>query len=195
MEAQSPRVRSFVALELSEEVRRRCAEVQARLRPVARGTKWVEPHQFHLTLKFLGDVPGEEVPAISEALSRVAAGVEPFALTLRGAGAFPNPRRARVLWVGVSEGGEQAVGVAAAVEEALAELGYPPEGKPFRPHLTLGRVREPSPSPRLEEALASLAEEECGSAPLDHLTLFASRLTPKGPIYSVISKHMYGGVL
>lgn len=195
MTGSPERIRSFVAVELSEESRRLCAALQERLRRGVTGVKWVEPEQFHLTLKFLGDVPRGDVPRVSEALEAAAARLEPFTLSLRGAGAFPNQRRARVVWIGVEQGAEELRRAAAAVEEALGPLGYPPEDRPFRAHLTVGRVREPGPSPRLEESLRALSQEVCGESLIGHLTLFASKLTPKGPIYTVQTKHMYGSVL
>ncbi|HEY3285381.1 MAG TPA: RNA 2',3'-cyclic phosphodiesterase [Armatimonadota bacterium] len=188
-------IRSFIALELNEPVRIHSASLQDKLRRAVTSVKWVDPLQLHLTLKFLGDVSTERIPEVSNALEQVVAERAPFDVTFRGAGAFPNARRPRVLWVGAHQGAEELCRLAAAVETAMERLGFPKEDKLFRPHLTLGRFREGAHPPSLESLLDSLAEEECGVSHAEHLTLFASRLTPKGPVYTVQSKHMYGSVL
>ena len=101
------------------------------------------PERVHLTLKFLGEVPPEELPRASSALERVGRQRGPFDATVSGFGVFPSVRRARILWAGIGQGAEELVSLARAVEDLLEPKGFAREDKPFVPHLTLGRARRP----------------------------------------------------
>ena len=101
---------------------------------------WVEPHNLHLTLKFLGEVHEREIAEVCQAVAPGAAEVEPFDLEVRGAGAFPTAARPRTVWLGAGAGAERMVVLHDRVEAALAELGYREEHRRFQTHLTIGRV-------------------------------------------------------
>ncbi|MSQ11405.1 MAG: RNA 2',3'-cyclic phosphodiesterase [Dehalococcoidia bacterium] len=138
-------VRAFIAVELSEEVRRALADVQRamhRHRQAPSGVKWVAPEAMHLTLKFLGAVPAASVGLVADAIREAARGVAPFQVTLGSTGCFPNPQAPRVVWVALTGEVEQLVRLAQAIERAVAPLGFPPEGRPFSSHVTLGRARD-----------------------------------------------------
>ncbi len=135
-------LRSFIAVELSPNVRARSAQLIKALGAAEAKISWVQPQNLHLTLVFLGDVQLEEVPQICRAMDRAVAELPPFDLEVRGAGAFPDAARPRTVWLGVGRGSEEMIALHAALEEALAEVGYRPEGRRYRPHLTLGRVRQ-----------------------------------------------------
>ena len=128
--------RTFVAVEISGPIRARAAGLIAALQATAADVKWVEPHNLHLTLKFLGEVHQRDIAALCQAVSRGAAEVEPFALEVRGAGAFPTAARPRTVWLGAAEGAEQMVVLHDRVEDVLAELGYRKEHRRFQTHLT-----------------------------------------------------------
>ena len=102
--------------------------------------RWVRVDGLHLTLRFLGATPDEKQSQIAAALEAASAGVAPFRVALSGGGAFPDPRRPRVLWIGINEGAALLAGLARRLDERLAPLGWPPEGRPFAPHLTLART-------------------------------------------------------
>ena len=184
-------VRSFIAVELPAEVRAELASIEEKLK-VRRHlfVKWVDPESIHLTLKFLGSVSGETIPEIVEAMSLVAQPVSPFTLQIGGTGAFPNWQRPQVVWVGV--GGEMGrlTTLQRELEAALSPLGFPPESRPFSPHLTLGRLRErvtPEDRRRFGLWAQSVKFEASLSFEVNTVRLMKSELTSSGPIYSQLA--------
>jgi len=148
-EDSEQRLRSFVALPLSDVFVAELTRVIAVLRdqPAGRRVAWVRPANLHLTLRFLGDVDLQTIAALQPRLAEVIAGVAAFELGLRDLHLFPSARRARVVAAGV-EGGASLEELARAVEGAVVACGLPPEARSFRPHLTLGRIRESGSVPR-----------------------------------------------
>ena len=182
-------MRLFVAIDLPAGVKARAEEIQQILRPAARGIKWVDAHNFHLTVKFLGEVDPVQVPTIQRELDGCAQASVPFSLEVEGLGAFPNLRRPRVVWLGVT--GELAAmrQLARRVDKSLSALGYPPEKGRFTAHLTLGRAREPAPAPELEKALTQGQTAKAGALSVGELRLMRSDLGGPEPIYEVVSRH------
>jgi 2'-5' RNA ligase len=187
-----PNRRLFVALDPPDPVRRRLAALQAELRRAsgraADEVRWVAPENVHLTVQFLGAVPEERVAGIEAALRAAAADARPLALEVKGAGGFPNARRPRVLWAGLAGDLAPLAALAADVGRRLAPLGFPPEERPFSPHLTLGRAREGRGAPGLAGALAHAAQAEGAPWRATELLLFESHLSPKGPRYEVLAR-------
>ena len=146
---------------------------------------WVAPDNVHLTLKFLGNVETARLGEIERALAAAAATRAAFDLDIHGLGAFPTRLRPRVLWAGVGAGAAEAAGVAAAVDEALAALGFAREARPFAAHVTLGRVREPRANPRLAEALDAGAP--FGRQRVARVSLVRSELSPRGARYTELA--------
>lgn len=153
------------------------------LRETGLPVKWVSPEGIHLTLKFLGDVPPARLPEVVGALERAAAGARPFPLAVGGFGAFPTGDRARVVWVGC-EATPPLELLQDAVEREYAAIGFPVEGRPFRPHLTLGRARPQSRSGvrGLAARLEALTFED--GFTVDGIDLMESTLTPAGARYA-----------
>jgi 2'-5' RNA ligase len=176
-------IRAFIAVDLPPAVKAALTDVAATLGGrVPRGAvRWVRPEQMHLTLRFLADTPADRLPALAAALDTLAAGHAPFALHLTDVGCFPNDRRPRVVWVGL--GGEEAklIALVAALEAALHPLGWPPEDRPFRAHLTLGRVKDEWAAQGVDWAAAVPALK----IPIAAVHLIESKLRPKGPVYTV----------
>jgi RNA 2',3'-cyclic 3'-phosphodiesterase len=162
---------------------RLAAEVE-RLRPLARDVAWVGRDNFHLTLKFLGGVEPGRLDAVITSLAEVGRARSPFELAVRDLGAFPSRSRPRVLWAGVDEGAGAAGALAAAVDDALAPLGFEREARAFSAHVTLGRVRSPRPDPRLAEALRG---DAYGRQRVEHLSLMRSELSPRGARYTELA--------
>jgi RNA 2',3'-cyclic 3'-phosphodiesterase len=133
-------VRIFVAVFPPPEIRRALLGA-ARELPVAGEVRWARPENVHLTLKFLGDVPGDDVDRVAEALEPVRLRHEPFEAELSAFGAFPSARRARILWAGIGGGSEFLRDLARDVEASLEPLGFEREDRAYMPHLTLGRAR------------------------------------------------------
>ncbi len=190
-------LRLFVAVDPPEPVRRRLAALEAELRRLAARhageVRWVDPESVHLTLQFLGAVPEERVEPVAAALAAAAAAGRPLALEVRGAGGFPSARRPRVLWAGVAGEVEALASLAADVGRRLAPLGFPPEERPFSPHLTLGRARDGRGAPGLGGALAQAASEDGTPWRADALVLFESHLSPKGARYEALRRFPLGG--
>jgi len=176
-------IRAFVAATVEDAVvRRRLAGAKSLLPPL-HGVRWIPDGQLHFTLKFLGDVEDERVPVARETTRAAALAAGPFDLALEGLGAFPPRGPARVLWAGCGPGAAALSALAAAVEDAFVARGFPREERPFSPHLTLARVRDPDAGRRLARALASLPPEPFGTISVRELVLFRSELTPRGAEY------------
>jgi 2'-5' RNA ligase len=181
-------VRLFVALNLPAAVRDalwRAAEPARALDPPV---KWVRPEGLHLTLKFLGDVDDATETAVREALARAAGGGEtPRAITLalHGFGAFPDAHRPRVFWAGI-EAEPPLELLQHRLERELEPLGFPLEGRPFRPHVTLGRAERDAQPARLAKAAAALEGLEFDAAvPVETVDLMRSTLQRSGAVYDV----------
>ena len=187
-------MRCFVAVDLSAEVRAAVAAVQARVRAAAprADVRWLDPHAFHLTLKFLGAVSDERVAAVSAALEGAASGA-PLELEARGLGAFPTIQRPRVLWAGIAAGAPRLVALAEAVERALVPLGCPPEARPFRAHLTIARVRSPRDAGALAKAIEAEGAVALGTWTAGEVVLYQSHLKPTGAVHERVARHRLRG--
>lgn len=160
---------------------------------MAREISWVSPDNYHLTLKFIGDVDDERAGEIGAALAVAVNGIQAFDIALRGLGAFPTPARPRVIWAGVTGGGPPLADLARAVETAMASLGFPPEPRIFSAHVTLGRVREPRRNSDLAEALDRAASADLGVSSVDRVVLMRSQLSRRGARYSELAMALLAG--
>ena len=182
-------VRTFVAVEIDEVIRRAAADLVDELRAVSSEVGWVAAQNMHLTVKFLGDVAAETNPQVCQAVAEAVADVEIFELEIRGVGAFPNAARPRTLWLGSGAGEEQLAALAERVEKALRPLGFPREGRPFRGHLTLGRVRRPGPGlAALAPMLRQRAALDVGRSRIHEVVVFSSDLQRGGPVYEALAR-------
>ncbi len=183
------KIRTFVAVDVAEAVRERAAQLIELLRGAGGDVKWVEPHNLHLTLKFLGDVAETEVNSVCQAVARAAAGMPPFLMSVQGAGAFPHIGRPRTIWIGVEEGTEPLQSLQRAVDKALKPLGFPKEQRAFHPHLTLGRIRRGGPELHaLSDRLREQQGFDAGSSMIDEVVVYASYLDRSGPTYQAMSR-------
>lgn len=183
-------MRLFAGMPLGGEAAGAAARALARLERRGWPVKWSRPDQLHLTLKFFGDVPEEGAAPLADALEGAVAGRAGIPAALAGYGAFPTPARARVLWLGLDAGPELEL-LQHEVEVRTAPLGFPPEGRPFHPHLTLGRVRE---GQRLPADAAGVFEAAPLGLPLslDTVVLYRSQLGPAGSRYDVVRSWTLG---
>lgn len=183
------RLRTFIALDPGKSVRDRLAGLQQSLAKAAPEVKWVEPENLHLTLLFLGEVEDRTVPAVCRVVKETARSRPQFAVTVEGAGCFPNPRRPRTLWVGLGTGAPEVTELHDALEGPLLDLGcYRREERRFTPHVTLGRVKGDGASAGLAAALAKHAGWSAGEATVREVLVMSSELTPKGPVYTVLGR-------
>lgn len=180
-------IRSFIAVELPDEVKLALTKLQDRLKSGSRTpAKWVDPSSIHLTLKFLGNISEGMVGRLMAALSEAARGTAPLHLELKGLGAFPNPKNVRVVWVGTTGDVDKLIRLQQAVESGLKPLGFNPEPRPFTPHLTLARLREeatPAARQQLGQLITTTGFETTGFL-VDAIHLMRSQLTREGAIYS-----------
>lgn len=176
-------MRLFVALNLPPEERERIYGAAAPLRREGLPVRWTREHALHLTLRFLGEVEPDALEDLERAIAAAAAIVTPFTMRLGGSGAFPSLSRPRVLWVGV-DAAPELLTLHAALERELAPLGFAPEPGPFRPHLTLGRVRRGA---ALRGTAALLGEIHfAASLQVSEFELMRSHLTPEGSRYELL---------
>ena len=184
-------VRAFIAIELHAAVKASIAAAIDQLRRERiHNLRLVRPEGVHLTLKFLGDIPASQVPAIARAMTHAAAGNAPFTLTLGAPGVFPSPNRARVLWLGVDGDPNPLDRLQSAVEDALSPLGFAPENRPFNPHLTIGRMRPRASHAdrrRAVHALAALPVPASQAIEVNAVSLMKSVLLPEGALYERIA--------
>jgi len=179
-------MRLFVAADLPAEVRARLGAVQKALARLPLEVRWTRPEGIHLTLTFIGEVPEDRVEPIRAALRGSGCGaLAPAALAARGVGVFPDRGRPRVLWAGVVGEVEAAGRVKRVVDEALAPVGVVPEDRPFRPHLTLGRVSG-GRGGDWRAVLEPHVADEFGAFTLAACVLFESRLGAGGARYHAL---------
>jgi 2'-5' RNA ligase len=188
-----PNVRTFVAVEIDEAIRRAAASLVDELRTAAADVGWVAPQNMHLTAKFLGDVAADKIPQVCDAVAKAVAEVTPFDLEIRGVGAFPNAARPRTIWIGTGSGESQLDLLAERLEAALVKLGLARENRPFHGHLTLGRVRRPSRAlAALTPMLKQRADLSLGQTAVHEVVVFSSQLQRGGPIYEALSRASLG---
>ena len=187
-EEQTTDIRTFIAIPIDPAILARLAAVQQALRAAGAPVSWTRPEGIHLTLKFLGDVPEDRMPDIGTALTTLALAHTAFALSVDGVGGFPTLHRPRVLWAGIGTGGDAAGAVARDIETALTPLGFPPETRPFTPHLTLGRVKAPEGLDRLAALLTQQADAHFGAMRVEAIQLIRSDLSPTGARYTVLCR-------
>lgn len=184
----SDSVRAFFAIELPAEARASALEATLRLKSVAgHGVRWMALDTLHLTLKFLGEIALHDVPRLIARAHAKLAPEAPFEVGLAGYGAFPNVREARALWVGVSAGASSLARLARKLDSASRAVGAPREHKPFEPHLTLARLREPQ---RVE--LERAAPPDSVAWTVSEVVLFESRLSPNGARHVPLARFPLG---
>ena len=177
-------IRTFIAVEIPEKIRSSISRVQEDLKNYGFKIKWVRPESIHLTLKFLGNIDAAATEDVGGALWEAVRAVSPMTLKAKGIGVFPGIRRPRVVWVGI--GGElEALGLLQKkLDENLAGIGFPREKRPFKGHLTLGRIKKRIDPKSFLDALDRLGNFETETFTADTVILYKSELKPSGAIYT-----------
>jgi 2'-5' RNA ligase len=182
-------MRLFIGVELDEEVKAACADAAAQLRRRLTElradvtARWVDPENLHITVWFIGEVNDERARAIRSVLQPGFA-MPAFDLAVRGSGAFPPSGRPRVFWVGVAEGHASMEQLFQGVKARLVPIGFEAEKRVYSPHVTIARVKEAGrgAARQVRDALAGVPAD-CGSSRVRAVTLFHSRLSPRGSKY------------
>lgn len=179
-------VRLFLAINLAPAVRQAVIDATTSLRDAAPTLSWVDETRVHLTLKFLGEQPPQVADALAQSMERITLRHRPFSMQLRGIGAFPNFRRARVVWLGIEKEPRLEL-LHHDIEVACEALGFELDGRAFRPHLTLARVKDRTPEDELRRLSRAAKhvhfEEEAGVASVD---LMRSKLHPTAARYECL---------
>jgi len=183
-------LRAFIAVEIPHEIHKAIENKTAPLRATLGNSliRWVPTSNMHLTLKFLGDTSPTNVEMLAQILSAEAGQHPAFKIQFRGLGVFPNPKRPRVIWIGI-QAPEELAALQHGIKSAAAKLGYPPEERPYSPHLTIGRVKQGPNSgdmQKIRTALEGTKVGELGTAPVNAVHLFKSDLKPTGAVYTCL---------
>ncbi len=186
-------IRSFVAIALPGSTRGQIEELIAELRKSDAQVGWVRSEGVHLTLKFLGNVSAQVIEGIKAALCLAAGQTGPIRIEPAGCGAFPGIKSPRVIWVGLRGQIDPLAALARRVEEGLISLGFKPEDRPFKPHLTIGRVKGRTRLARLQEMLISHADFAAEPFDASAIVLYKSELRPEGARYIPLFKAPFSG--
>lgn len=180
------KLRTFVAIEIPNNVKEQIAAVQSELKRHGDRVSWVKSTNIHLTLKFLGDVEESLIDSIGKKIQTAAEKSAPFSGEIAELGAFPNLRRARVLWAGVNGAEIELTDLVRNLENELKDIGFPKEKRKFNPHMTIGRVKSPL-SPHF---IARIKQLEFNAGVLEgrEIVFMRSDLKPTGAVYIPLSK-------
>lgn len=178
-------MRVFVAVPLPDECRTMLEQQQRRLQLHKADVRWVSPRSIHLTLKFLGEADQDALSPLIDALETASETAHAFQVQVRGLGCFPNLRNPRIVWSGIEGDAHSLAQLQRKVDAACSRMGFEPEERDFRPHLTLGRVKGKRNLQPLLDCIKIGSELEC-SFTVDHYNLYKSTLKPQGAEYSVL---------
>ena len=185
-------MRCFVAIDITEEIKAGLADLQQALASsvdIRKGdVKWVRPEAVHLTLKFLGEIRDADVVEICRVVKEVASRHRAFNFAVKEVGHFGG-RSARVLWVGAGAESEALLTLQQDLEEQLAQAGWPKEARKFSAHLTLCRVRNTQAGTKLAEVTGQFRDFDLGAMRGDSVSVYESKLTPQGPIYTCLGNY------
>lgn len=184
----SEKLRAFIAISLPESVLQAIVNAQKTLKDSGLKIRWVKKEGIHLTIKFLGDIERDHVESIHSAMQRATQAFSPLVLQGEGLGVFPDLKRPRVVWAGVSGDVKRLRALQGELEARLAGLGFPKEKRSFKGHLTLGRIKGRMDGVKLGEALRALGDFRTTTFTAQSLVLFQSDLRPDGAVYSRLAE-------
>jgi 2'-5' RNA ligase len=179
-------MRAFIAIPLPAAIKAALAALQQEFRRLPVEAAWVREAGFHLTLKFLGEIDPAQIPSITACMRETGQQYAPFALTVDGVGVFPHTTHPRVLWVGVQDDSGQLVRLQHTLDAHLARLGFPPEERPYTPHLTLARLKRVMRRGEFIGCVNQHRQTTIGRLQVEHLELLESQLHPSGARYTTI---------
>ncbi len=182
-----PKIRSFIAFELPESVRDALANVQKSMKGNVEGVSWTKPGSIHLTTNFLGYIEEDLIPGVGEAVKQSMIGAAKMNMRLTGVGAFPSIYRPRVLWVGVEGDVPAMAEVKSKLDRLLQPWGFEAETRSFKPHLTIGRVKNTKNLKRLSQTLEQAEVAEQPLFVVSRLVLYKSELFPDGARYTPLA--------
>jgi 2'-5' RNA ligase len=180
-------VRAFLSIEIEDQtLLSRIKDIQQKLDQTAAKMKIVKSENIHYTVRFFGDTPLTKLNQIKMCLDKID--FNQFEIEVGGIGAFPNRRRPRIIWVGVTNNASKVVQIKSEIDSLLVDIGYQPEKRKYTPHATIARVRYVKDSRRITDNLEHLTDEVIGKMIVANITMMKSTLTPSGPIYESLWK-------
>ena len=192
------KLRLFIAIPIPEPVRDEIIRVQQELQPLVPRSvvRWTKPDQFHLTLRFLGDVPADGVEDLKQLVNAVCRNARPVSLRAEGVGFFPNPHSPRVIWVGINDGEGCLMDLQKQIETAVGPFSAEPGERNFTGHVTLGRLKNPRPADTRDLAARaqSLEKRLFGEWPAHEIEIIRSELSPAGARYTSLAAFRLGAV-
>jgi 2'-5' RNA ligase len=182
--------RTFCAIELPDDVRKQLQDHAQRMRAAVAdaSASWSKPENIHLTLKFFGNVTTGKLPRISSAATRTANQFAPFQIRIGGTGVFPKASRPQVLWIGVEDSSGGLSELQSQFEDECAIEGFPKQDRAYKPHLTIARLRRPEGARKLAETHLQTKFDSV-EVRVTEFVVFRSQLSPKGSVYTAISRH------
>ena len=186
-------IRAFIAVEINDVIRAGLTDIQNSLKEANGHVSWVLPQNIHCTLVFLGDIFQPVVGSVSDALSQAVTGVKPFEIEIQGLGFFGSTRSPRIIWAGVVGQTDALIALQCKISAAVLQTGLKPDLKPFNPHLTIGRIRSNRNAADLVHALEENKNKAFGKLSVQRIILMQSRLTAKGPEYTLLLSAALGG--
>ncbi|MEE8449799.1 MAG: RNA 2',3'-cyclic phosphodiesterase [Thermodesulfobacteriota bacterium] len=184
-------MRTFIAIELDDSLAGKVRDMQDKLQSQLDGVRWVAPGSVHLTLKFLGEINEQMIEEVSRQLDAVASDKGAFSLRPKGAGAFPDLRRPRVIILAAGEGSEQVAGLEKDISSRLENIGFPRGRRPFSPHFTLGRIKRWNARLDLAKLLEPFADYVFDPFKVEEFILFRSELRPEGARYTKLARFLF----
>jgi len=181
-------MRIFISVELPDSVKEKTAELIKELKGIETDIKWVDPKNLHITLKFLGWIEEKQFDNLTALATSAVSGSGSFKAIFRDLGTFPEGKSPRVVWVGAVEGGDKLCILAKVLEEKLSKAGFKAEEKTFKPHITIGRIKDKKGVDNIKEKIIQFKNTAFGEMTVDRVFIMKSTLTPGGPIYEKIKE-------
>lgn len=181
-------MRTFISVELTDEIKKKLVELIAELKKSGASVKWVKAENLHVTLKFLGWVKDEQLDKLVELTAKAVGGSGSFKAKFEGLGTFPAGKSPRVVWVGTAEGGDGLCNLAQNLEKTLGSAGFKSEAREFKPHLTIGRVKDKKNLDQLVKRINELSRAKIGEMIIDRICIMKSTLRRTGPIYEIFKE-------
>lgn len=177
-------IRTFISINLPEDIKREILSLQSRLKVHGGHIGWVKPDAIHLTLKFLGDIDEKKIPEIEAATREATKGFDTFYLRILGLGVFPSLKRPRIIWLGVNEEGDSLARLQSKIEDEIARIGPPREEREFKPHLTIGRVKDLHGFKQLMDTIDAERGIDLDGFNVTEILIMKSELRREGAIYT-----------
>ena len=188
----SDNLRTFIAIDIPGNILSEIRELQEGIKDYGFKIRWVRPESIHLTLKFLGDIKAVKINEIAEAISETVVRYTPISLQAKGVGVFPGIKRPQVLWVGLAGQLEPLVSLQKTLDENLETIGFPMEKRPFKGHLTMGRMKAKIDVKKFGDVLMAFRRFESETFTAGRLILYKSELKPSGALYTEMASASLG---